>query len=281
MRENTPSMTAWRSAVRRAAHQLWDDPIVFRDPLALKIVGDEEEAALRRTDARSASTLEHTIRAIMVARSRVAEDALDEALARGIRQYVVMGAGLDTSPYRAAAQGLRVFEIDHPATQAWKKSQLAQTGIAVPDSVSFVPVDFARQTLAETLPPAGWDARQPTFFSWLGVTSYLTREAVLGTLGFVAACPPGSEIVFDVSTPASQVSLYERLARAAVALRIALSGEPNGTRFDPSALAAELRARGFGRVETLSGRQINARYFAARADKLKVSNRSALIRAAV
>jgi methyltransferase (TIGR00027 family) len=279
MRENKPSMTAWRSAVRRAAHQVWDDPIVFRDPLALKIVGPKEEAALRKADPRAQSQVARTIRAFMVARSRFTEDALAEARARGVRQYVVMGAGLDTSPCREAAQGMRVFEIDHPATQVWKRARLAETGIAVPDSVTFVPVDFARQTLGDTLPPAGWDARQPTFFSWLGVTAYLKPEAVMGTLGFVAGCPRGSEIVFDVSTPSSHVTPLERLERFAVALKIALSGEPNGTRFDPSVLAAELRTRGFSRVESFTGGQINARYFEGRADKLMVSNRSALIQA--
>ncbi len=281
MRADQPSKTAWRSALRRAAHQAWDTPLVYDDPLALKIVGPEEEAVLRSKTARSVTRLETTIRASMVARSRFAEDALKEAVARGVRQFVMLGSGLDNSAFRKSCDGIAVFDIDHPATQIWKKALIAQAAIAVPPGVTFVPLDFTRQTLAQELPRAGWDAARPSFFSWLGVTSYLPREAVMQSLNFVANCPRGSEIVFDVSTPASQVTLYERAARLAYATKIWLTGEPNGTRFNPAALAQELRGMGFGEVSFLNGDQVNARYFAGRADGLKVSNRSALIRAVV
>ena len=232
-----------RSAMRRAAHQVWDDPIVLNDPVALKIVGAEEEARLRRGPTDNA--IERTIRGIMVARSRFAEDALAEAVARGVRQYVVLGAGLDTFAYRNPYPDLRVFEVDHPASQIHKKEQLAKAGIAVPASCAFVPVDFMRQTPAGELPKAGWDATQPTFFSWLGVTPYLTREAVLATLSFVASCPKGSGIVFDVSTPASHVSLRDKIARVWVVVRNAARNEPTVTRFDPRALAADVSGLGF------------------------------------
>jgi methyltransferase (TIGR00027 family) len=281
MKGDNHSETASRAATRRAAHQLWDTPRVLEDPVVLKIIGRDEEAALRAGNAKSVSALDGTVRAFMAARSRFAEDSLNEAVSRGVGQYVVLGAGLDTFAFRNPHDALRVFEIDHPATQKWKIARLADAEIAVPATVTFVPVDFTRQTLAEELPRCGWDAKQPTFFSWLGVTSYLPRAAVMQTLDFVAQCPHGSEIVFDVSTPASYVTLYERLTRLGVAVKLALAGEPNGTRFDPAALAKELRNRGFGDAGFLNGAALNGRYFAGRSDGLKVSNRSALIRATV
>jgi methyltransferase (TIGR00027 family) len=281
MKDDAPSETALRSALRRAAHQIWDDPKIFVDPLALRIVGPEQEAILRRGKPAGQSEIARTIRAFMVARSRFAEDALAQAVARGVDQYVVMGAGLDTFAFRNPYAQLRVYEIDHPATQAGKRERLAQAAIDVPASATFAPVDFAKESLAEGLSRTDWDAGRPTFFSWLGVTSYLTPAAVMSTLGFVAARPRGSEIVFDVSTPASHVSLLEKLARAAVAIRITLSGEPAGTRFDPERLAAQLRALGFSSVEATQGTQLNALYFAGRTDALRVSNRAAVLRAAV
>ncbi|HTQ14279.1 MAG TPA: class I SAM-dependent methyltransferase [Rhizomicrobium sp.] len=268
-----------RSAVRRAAHQVWDEPVVLKDPVALRIVGPEEEARLRR--GRSDTAIERTIRAVMVARSRFAEDALAEAYARGVRQYVVLGAGLDTFAYRNPWPDLKVYEVDHPASQAYKKEQLAKSGIAVPGNCAFVPVDFMRQTPAGELPAAGWNAGQPTFFSWLGVTPYLTREAVLATLSFVAACPRGSGIVFDVSTPDSHVSLRDRVVRMWVVLRNAARSEPTVTRFDPKTLAADAAGLGFSDTGVFAADTVNARYFAGRRDGLAMSRRSALISASV
>jgi methyltransferase (TIGR00027 family) len=279
MKDDRPSTTAMRSAMRRAAHQVWDDPIVLNDPVALTIVGAEEEARLRR--GRSDTAIERSIRAVMVARSRFAEDALAEAVARGVRQYVVLGAGLDTFAYRNPYPDLKVFEVDHPASQAHKKEQLARSGIAVPPSCAFVPVDFMRQTPANELPKVGWKADKPTFFSWLGVTPYLTREAVLATLSFVASCPKGSGIVFDVSTPGSHVSLRDRVARLWVLIRNAARNEPTVTRFDPNALAADATALGFAETGVFGAANVNARYFAGRRDGLKMSSRNALIRASV
>jgi methyltransferase (TIGR00027 family) len=279
MKEDLPSKTAMRSAVRRAAHQVWDEPIVLADPLALRIVGPEQAAKLRA--ARTDTALERSIRAAMVARSRFVEDALAEAVARGVRQYVVLGAGLDTFAYRSPYPELRVFEVDHPATQGWKQELLADTHVTVPPGAAFVPVDFMRQTPAGELPKAGWNKAQPTFFSWLGVTPYLTRDAVLATLSFVASCPKGSEIVFDVSTPTSQISLLNRIARLPVIVKNALRNEPTVMRFNPVALAREMNGLGFAEAAAIESGAINARYFAGRADGLKVSNRSALIRATV
>ena len=146
-------------------------------------------------------------------RSRFAEEGLAAAVARGVRQYVLLGAGLDTFAHRNpfAQQGLRVFEVDHPATQGWKRQRLAGAGLAPPASLTFAPVDFERETLAAGLAAAGFDAAAPAFFSWLGVVVYLTRAAVIETLRFIASLPAGTEVVFDYGEP---VSAYPPAQRA-------------------------------------------------------------------
>jgi methyltransferase (TIGR00027 family) len=139
------------------------------------------------------------MRLFIAARSRFAEENLATAVARGVRQYVVLGAGLDTFAHRNpfTEQGLRVFEVDYPATQAWKQRRLADAGLISPASLTFAPVDFERQTLADGLAAAGFDAAAPAFFSWLGVAVYLTRTAIRETLAFIAGLRSGGEVVFD------------------------------------------------------------------------------------
>src|SRR5215470_17263725 len=183
MIEGEPSRTAHRVALGRAAHQLWDNPRVLDDPVALKIVGPDVAEELSRSEP--AEAFEKYLRAFIVARSRYAEDQLADAIRRGVTQYVVLGAGLDTFAYRNPFEHLRVFEVDHAATQAWKRSCLHSGGIATPASLIFVPVNLETQTLATELDRAGFKADQPAFFSWLGVTPYLGRETVLGTLAWL------------------------------------------------------------------------------------------------
>jgi methyltransferase (TIGR00027 family) len=191
MRADRPSLTAQRVAMSRAAHQLFDEPKVLEDPLALRIIGPESAEVLRSERSRYAAGPARHLRAFLIARSRLAEDTLADAVSRGVHQYVILGAGLDTFAYRNPhpASSLKVFEVDHPRTQAWKRGQLSSAAIAVPESLTFVPVDFETQTLADGLRCAGFRAEEPSFFSWLGVSMYLTREAVLSALGYVAALP--------------------------------------------------------------------------------------------
>ena len=141
-----PSRTAHRVAVRRAAHQIWDHPRVFEDPVALRIIGPDEAAAISPAKPEE-TTFERHLRAFVVVRSRYAEEQLAEAVARGVRQYVVLGAGLDTFAYRNPFPDLKVFEVDHPATQAWKRRLLEAVAIPVPASLTFVAVDFAAVTI--------------------------------------------------------------------------------------------------------------------------------------
>lgn len=267
MHDDRPSRTAFRVALRRAAHQVLDDPRVFEDPLALAIVG--ADAGELRSDETSRERVSRIMRAFMAARSRYAEDGLAAAFASGTRQYVVLGAGLDTFAYRNPFPGLRVFEVDHPATQGWKRRRLEAAGIAIPESMTFAPVDFERQTLAEGLGRAGFQRDQKTFFSWLGVVPYLTRSAALETLRLVASLPPGSGIVFDYSLPPESLDPVRRRALEALTARVAAAGEPFQTYFDPPDLEAELRRIGFTSFEDLGTDEINARYFSGRADGLR------------
>ena len=276
--EGTPSHTALGTANMRAAHQLIDNPKIFDDPLALKIIGPHAEAAVRMTAARG--LVGSPLRPFVVVRSRFTEDELATAVQRGVRQYVVLGAGLDTFAYRNPYPArLRVFEVDHPSTQVWKRSHLKGAGIAIPESLTFAAIDFETQTLAGGLQQAGFNADEPTFFSMLGVVIYLSREAAMSTLKFVAERPAGSEIVFDYGIEPSAMNeddrtLYERTARD-----LARRGEPWITHFTPAPLAADLRGLGFTRVEDLGPDEIHERYFKGRTDGLRVNTMARLVKA--
>jgi methyltransferase (TIGR00027 family) len=273
MRENRPSATAQRVAIRRAAHQILDQPKVLDDPIALRIIGTESASALQADPQGLERTpLARYLRAFMAVRSRFAEDELAHAVERGVRQYVVLGAGLDTFAYRNPYPALRVFEVDHPVTQAWKRERLSETEIPIPGTLTFAPVNFENQTLAEGLRQSGFSFEEPTFFSWLGVTPYLTRDAIEATLQFIAARPAGSGIVFDYALSPSLLSRSELWVFDALAKRVAAAGEPFQTFFDPSALMSDLRAKGFVQVEDLDGNTLNARYFQGRTDGLRVGS---------
>ena len=262
-----------RVAIRRAAHQLFDSPRVLDDPLAVPIVGTAAAARLAASTARERrETASRSMRAFMAVRSRFAEDELIRAIGRGVRQYVVLGAGLDTFAYRNArpSSELRVFEVDHPATQAWKRERLAAANIAIPSSVTFTPVDFEQQTLAHGLRAAGFDRGVTTFFSWLGVTMYLTDDAVGSTLGFIASTPSGGGVVFDYAVPRASLGFVGRMALDGLMRRVAAAGEPFRTFLDPRELPARLAGFGFHGIQDLGRDALNARYFASRADGLRI-----------
>jgi methyltransferase (TIGR00027 family) len=277
MKEDRPSATAERVALRRAAHQLLDDPKIFDDPVALRIIGKESASALQTDPYQYENTpLSPYLRAFVAARSRYAEDELALGVQRGVGQYVILGAGLDTFAYRNPhPEGvLQVFEVDHPTTQAWKRARLEEIGINFPPDLTFAPVDFETQTLAEGLRNASCDPDKGTFFSWLGVTEYLTTEAVMATLRFITAAPVGSGIVFDYMISPSLLTPAQRSRFDALAQRVASAGEPWQTFFDPGSLMRDLQAMGFGYVEDNGPEEINARYFKNRKDGLRVGSLS-------
>jgi methyltransferase (TIGR00027 family) len=272
MQEGKSSRTAERVAMRRAAHQLYDDPpLVFTDPLALQILPEAARAELReREEMERMQPFARGMRAFMAARSRFAEDALERAFATGVRQYVVLGAGLDTYAARSPHEDLRVFEVDHPATQAWKRHRLQESGIHLADTVTFVPVDFEHERLMDRLVASGFDANAPAFGSWLGVLPYLTREAAEGTLRALGRLPQRSGVAFDYAVEGASLSSQQQAAFDSLAERVARAGEPFRLAFMPADLRELLAECGFARVEDLDGEAIHARYFAERSDGLMV-----------
>lgn len=271
-----PSATALRVALRRAAHQVVDaPPLVFDDPLAVRILPPAAREELKRTPAAERRPHSAALRAWMVARARFAEDVLATGVReRGIGQVLVLGAGLDTFAYRNPYPSVRVFEVDHPATQAWKRDLLAAAAIAVPDSLRFVPVDFEQESLGEELAGVGFSLEIPTATAWLGVVPYLTPEAFAGTLGTLAGCAAGSSVVFDYGQPREVLSPPEQLMRDSLAVRVAQAGEPFRLFFTPEGLAGQLAMDGLSVVEDLGGEELAPRYFAGRADGLTLRGRS-------
>jgi methyltransferase (TIGR00027 family) len=267
METGRASKTALGVAIRRAAHQVMDRPPVLDDPIALRLVGSGYPRHMERAMHRVA----RDFRAFMAVRSRYVEDKLAEAVALGVGQYVILGAGLDTFAYRNPFPSLRVFEVDFPATQEWKKAMLADASIAVPAGLTFVPLDFEHQTLAEGLASAGFNSEAPAFCGWLGVIPYLTLEAFRATLGFIGHLPAGSGVGFDYALAPETLSAEGRIAFAALAGRVAAAGEPFQLFFTPATMEAELCRAGFHRFEQRHSEQLNECYFKDRADGLKLS----------
>jgi methyltransferase (TIGR00027 family) len=265
MQIGQPSLTALGAARLRAAHQVLDDASILNDPLALRILGDDIAVSL---DHARAHTSGPRLRWFIAARSRITEDALQTAVNAGASQLVVLGAGFDTLAYRTRLAGrLRIFEVDHPATQAKKREMLAAAAIAVPETLTFVSIDFERETLAQALKTAGFTATARSFFSWLGVVPYLTEAAIFSTLGYMAQLPGGAEVVFDYVNPAASIAPAGRAAHQALAERVAGFGERIQSYFDTAELDAKLSAAGFRHVDDIGPVELATRFFpeAARA----------------
>jgi methyltransferase (TIGR00027 family) len=268
MQPGQSSRTALGAATHRAVHQVLESGRIFTDPLAVRILGADAEAAVR--DARN-HPFRRRLRLFIAARTRFAEDALTAACARGVRQLVVLGAGLDTYAYRTTlGESLHIFEVDHPATQAWKRERLAQAAIPVPGTLTFVPIDFEREILADGLAAAGFEPTQQTFFTWLGVVPYLTEQAVLSTLGFIASLPGGAHVVFDYSNPPASGPDQndDASVRESLAERVAALGETLKSHFETEALHTSLTALGFSQIEDLGPALIRERYLAGRGGSL-------------
>ena len=261
MQTGQPSRTAFAAAAHRAAHQVLENGRIFADPLAVRILGQDAETIA--CDANEHPS-RRKMRLFIAVRTRFAEDALAAALEHGVRQVVVLGAGLDTYAYRTAVpDNVRIFEVDHPATQAWKRERLMEAAIPIPHSLTFAPVDFERQTLAAGLADSGFDTAQPTFFTWLGVVPYLTEEAIWSTLTFIAELAGSAHVVFDYADPPHSLSPEARLEFEARAARVEILGEAWLTHFDRDQFHSKLRALGFVEIEDLGPPEIYTRYFPA------------------
>jgi methyltransferase (TIGR00027 family) len=263
MQTGQPSSTARAAAAHRAVHQVLEKGRIFFDPLAGRILGEDIDGLAREAEQ---NPHRRAMRIFIAARTRFAEDALAAAVAHGAHQLVVLGAGLDTYAYRGAMRDrLRIFEVDHPATQAWKRQRLAEAGIPIPDTLTFAGVDFERETLGAGLAAAGFDPAQRVFFTWLGVVPYLTEEAAFATLRFIGSLPGGAQVVFDYSNPPESLSAEMRAVHDARAAHVAGIGEAWVSYFESDELGAKLRAVGFTEIEDLGPPQIAARYFPLRA----------------
>jgi len=259
MEQGLPSRTALGAAMHRAAHQMLEGGNIFADPFALPVIGPEAKARLVEW---AQPAHRGGMRLFIAARHRVADDRLAAALAANVGQVVIVGAGLDTTALRLAGRvaPVRLFEVDHPATQAWKCERLAAAGLALPGFVTLAPVDFERQTLAEGLLAAGFDAGAPAFFIWLGVVPYLTEAAILSTLRCIAAVP-GGQVVFDYANPPEQLDDRLRAAHQRRAEHVAAIGEPWISYFDSGALGARVRDLGAVEIDDLGPGDIRKRVF--------------------
>ncbi|EID78314.1 methyltransferase [Rhodococcus opacus RKJ300 = JCM 13270] len=259
------------TAYARAYHQIVDRPRILTDPLAARLLGvtvDELTELVRSAEDHPGSGVDSEIlrlgvsdrsrRLFFAARARFAEDRVAEAVAACVRQVVILGAGLDTFAYRNPHPDLRVFEVDHPATQAWKHQRLAASGIDQPERLTFVPVDFETDTLGTRLEAAGFIRTDPAVFVWLGVVFYLTPDASRSTLEYIARQTEPVEVIFDYLQSADTDE--ERAQLQARARRAAAVGEPWFSYFTPDDMAAELRALGFTDIEDYSAADLIAGY---------------------
>lgn len=245
------------AAAHRAAHQVLEGGRILSDPLALPILGAPMESL---KDESRQEGFSRALRLFIALRSRLAEDAVAEHAARGLRQVVILGAGLDTYAYRSPfGNTLRFFEVDHPATQKWKRQRLKAAGIAIPEALRFAPVDFERETLAHGLAAAGFDPDLPTFFTWLGVVPYLTDAAVFETLTYIARLSGGAQVIFDYANPRSDAAPGST-GHEALAARVASIGEAFQSFFETDVLTSRLLAMGFTDIEDWGPAQIAAHF---------------------
>jgi methyltransferase (TIGR00027 family) len=274
MEAGGPSRTAITTATLRAAHCLLDGvPKVLDDPFARSFAGFADDEELLSALKAMVYPDFPRMRTLFALRNRYAEDELVRTIERGISQYIILGAGLDSFAYRRPdlLRTLDVYEVDHPVSQAWKRARVEELGIKIPARLHYVPIDFERETLTEGLAAAGINFNAAIFFSWLGVTQYLSSLAVLGTLQeIVRLAAPGSEIVFQFVVPAATLAGEESSLVTALAAHAAAVGEPWLSFFDPEELEAHLREMGFRKIHHFGPQQASERYLLGRTDGLRL-----------
>ena len=290
------------TAYERCYHAVNDLPKIFDDFLAFDLLSEQERAFFDMQFSKivesyfpaaslpdQAKALEFFIQTMsstpdIISRARFTEDNLETAVKQGVRQYVILGAGLDTFAFRRPdlLRELQVFEVDHPATQASKRQRIAGLGWEKPLNLHFVPVDFTKENLATALKRSTYDPKVLTFFSWLGVTYYLSRDVVVDTLRTIAdIATKGSTIVFDYFD--TDVFVPEKVATRMQGWKQFTQrvGEPIITGFDPSTLAADLAGLGWRLHENLGPPEIEFRYFQGRTDNYHATEHTHLARTVV
>jgi methyltransferase (TIGR00027 family) len=278
LESTSPDSTAVRVALWRAIHvQVDAPPHVLEDEVGLRLVAPDENWRAR-PDMHPQGT--SRFRASIVARSRFIEDLVAEQLKHGVAQYIILGAGLDTFAQRKPeiASKLTVFEVDQPGTQAWKRRRLTELGMGIPDWLRFVPVNFESKTsLWEQLAKAGFDKRKPTIVSSLGVSMYLTTDAIKDTLRDMAGLASCSKFIMTFMLPLEQVDPEDQLGYQMAAKGARASGTPFISFFTPPEMLTLAREAGFKAAEHLSTASLAPRYFAGRADKLRPSTGEELL----
>lgn len=276
-----PSQTALTAAAARAAHLIVDhEPVIFTDELAAALLGEQADEFISYHRAHGTHLVLSCARAQAACRSRFTEDHLAACVRTGLTQYVILGAGLDSFAYRTEP-AVRVFEVDHPATQRWKRAHLGSAGITVPETVSFVAMDFERDSLSGRLAQAGFDPSRPALVSWLGVTMYLTGAAISQTLAEISGFAPGTQLITDYMLPAALRDDTGNAYADLVAPVAAEHGEPWLTFLAPDDMSALLEGHGFGAVEHVRQRDSIPAALWDRTDSLHPAGLTVLARATI
>ena len=299
MEDTKASVTAMGVALMRSVHTRVDPLPLINDPWSEKLVpdwmlklmsprnsGGEPAVELPTQASADAAIRAHPAFSNVILRARYTEDALHSAIQRGVSQYVILGAGFDSYALRVPPehQDLQIYEIDHPATQTLKRQRIAECDIQLPKSVHFLAADLGNEELRDVLDCSDFDASQPTFFAWLGVTMYLTKEANMATLAAIANCSaPGSEIVFSYidqnyfsKQPGEDEDIFAGLQQSVSAV-----GEPFLSGFDPQELAGELAKAGLLLKENIDDGALLQQYDPSGSNGFQASNRSYIARAIV
>lgn len=286
MKNNQASLSAMTTAYIRAHHSMHDTPKIFDDFLAYRLIPEEVRALIEQGLKRDKqfSDPEHTVVSSdqtitlasltkstnVLSRARYTEDALEEAVRQGVKQYVILGAGMDTFVFRRPEMMdcLEVFEVDHPATQNFKLLRLAELGWEHPAHLHFLPIDFTKENLATALTrSSAYDPNVKSFFSWLGVTMYLTREEVFATLCSITnIAPPGSAVIFDYLDTDAFIPEKSSPQMKKKQEGFQKLGEKMITGFNPSTLEEDIASLGLSLRENLSPEDIEKRYFQGRKD---------------
>lgn len=276
MQDHQASRTALGVAYIRAAHQILDrQPLLFPDPLALRLLGADAADAIHGMIERHQNPYGRGLRSHVCLRSRVAEDYLFEQAMAGARWYILLGAGLDTFAYRQPswAQALRIVEIDHPASQAAKRGMLEAADIAPPDNLTFAPVDFSRDALGDVLGRLGIAPSDSVVFSWLGVTMYLTEETIGRTLDAMAKASSRVSVALTFRQPPDPSHPGEKQ----IDDMVAALGEPFTSTFTPEAMGQLLQQRGFRHIHFLTPEKAAELYYTTPQDGLPPPRRTTIV----
>ena len=263
-----PSRTAVLTAVARDLYRQEPPPVLFDDDLALGLAGEEGPALRERLRSELPRSQVMAFSRWVCIRSRFAEDLAEKAVGSGVNQYVILGAGLDSFAYRRddLMGRLRVFEVDHPASQLWKQKRLGELGVGLPDGLVFASVDFEHESLPAGLGNAGFEFRRPALFSWIGVTMYLTLDAIGATLGTIAQCQAGTKVVLTYNQPSHALDEFSRRVTSTFTAIATEMGEPFVSLFLPSEIEDLLRGHGLKDIAHFGPQEARAVYFDGRSD---------------